>query len=27
MSDRPARPYRINCLRHLAQLVPNLEEC
>lgn len=27
MSDRPARPSRLNGLRHLALLVPNLEEC
>ncbi|MEN1480020.1 VOC family protein, partial [Pseudomonas aeruginosa] len=26
MSDRPARPSRLNGLRHLALLVPNLEE-
>ncbi|MCM2011766.1 VOC family protein, partial [Pseudomonas aeruginosa] len=25
MSDRPARPSRLNGLRHLALLVPNLE--
>lgn len=27
MSDLPARPGRLNGLRHLALLVPNLEEC
>lgn len=27
MSDRPARPSRLNGLRHLALLMPNLEEC
>ncbi|TLK75678.1 VOC family protein, partial [Pseudomonas aeruginosa] len=27
MSDRPARPSRLNRLRHHALLVPNLEEC
>ncbi|MDH0662174.1 VOC family protein [Pseudomonas sp. GD03858] len=27
MSDLPARPGRLNGLRHIALLVPNLEEC
>lgn len=27
MSELPARPCRLNGLRHIALLVPNLEEC
>lgn len=27
MPELPARPGRLNGLRHLALLVPNLEEC
>jgi len=27
MSELPARPGRLNGLRHIALLVPNLEEC